>query len=145
AHQWFGDSVTPRTWQDAWLNESFATYAEWLWEEHKGGKTPQQQFDTLYDSKDTENWAFPPGDPGTPRNVTGTSVYMRGAMMLQELRNTIGDKAFFAILREWPAKYRYGNADARDFIDFCQEHTDVDLGPLFQDWLYGTGKPKREG
>lgn len=143
AHQWFGDSVTPKTWRDAWLNESFATYAEWLWEEHKGGKTPQQQFDALYDSKDTENWAFPPGDPGTPRNVTGTSVYMRGAMMLQELRNTIGDKAFFAILREWPAKYRYGNADARDFIDFCQEHTDVDLGPLFKDWLYGTGKPKR--
>ena len=40
AHQWFGDSVTPKTWKDTWLNEGFATYAEWLWEEREGGKTP---------------------------------------------------------------------------------------------------------
>lgn len=143
AHQWFGDSVTPKTWRDAWLNESFATYAEWLWAEREGGKTPQQQFDALYDSKSKATWAFPPGDPGTPRNVTGQAVYDRGAMLLQELRNAVGDKAFFTILREWPAEYRYSNADARDFIDFCQEHTDVDLEPLFKAWLYEKGKPKR--
>lgn len=148
AHQWYGDSVSPKTWKDTWLNEGFATYAEWLWEEHEGGKTPQQQFDALYkgDDKDVdakELWAFPPGDPGKAKNVTGTPVYERGAMVLQQLRNAVGDKAFFKILKEWPAKYRYSNADSRDFIAFAQERTNVDLTELFKEWLYGKGKPDK--
>ncbi|TJZ42718.1 M1 family metallopeptidase [Streptomyces piniterrae] len=147
AHQWFGDSVTPKTWKDAWLNESFATYAEWLWAEREGGKTPQQQFDALYKDKSDdakERWAFPPGNPGSAKNVTGTPVYERGAMLLQQLRNAVGDKTFFKILKEWPAEYRHSNADAKDFIAFCEERTDVDLTDLFKDWLYGKGKPDWE-
>ncbi|RXS83871.1 M1 family peptidase [Streptomyces sp. TM32] len=144
AHQWFGDSVTPKTWADTWLNESFATYAEWLWAEHKGGKTPQQQFDALYkDAPHHERWDFPPARPGTAKNVTGPPVYERGAMFLQQLRNAVGDQTFFRILKEWPAAYRYRTADSADFLAFCQERTDVDLAPLFQAWLYGEGKPKR--
>ncbi|MFH8685133.1 M1 family metallopeptidase [Streptomyces lydicus] len=144
SHQWFGDSVTPETWRDTWLNEGFATYVEWLWDEHEGGKTPQQQFDALYRTKkDDPLWAFPPGDPGAARNVTGTPVYERGAMVLQQLRRAVGDKTFFRILKEWPAKYRYRNADSADFIAFAQERTDVDLTGLFDAWLYGKGKPAR--
>ncbi|MFF4291180.1 M1 family metallopeptidase [Streptomyces sp. NPDC001633] len=144
AHQWFGDSVTPKTWQDTWLNEGFATYTEWLWEEHEGGKTPQQQFDALYkDDPHNERWDFPPGRPGAAKNVTGTAVYERGGMLLQQLRRAVGDKTFFRILKEWPAKYRYSNADSKDFIAFCQARTDVDLKPLFDAWLYGKGKPDK--
>ncbi|MEU5214351.1 M1 family metallopeptidase [Streptomyces sp. NPDC020742] len=144
AHQWYGDSVTPKTWRDTWLNEGFATYAEWLWEEHQGGKTPQQQFDALYKSSaHNPRWDFPPGDPGKPANVTEAPVYERGAMVLQQLRNAVGDRTFFRILKEWPAKYRYRNADSKDFIAFCQERTEVDLTGLFDTWLYGKGKPHR--
>src|SRR5205807_1529121 len=48
AHQWYGDSVTPKSWRDMWLNEGFATYAEWLWQEDHGGDTAQDIFDSLY-------------------------------------------------------------------------------------------------
>ncbi|MFG2139177.1 M1 family metallopeptidase [Streptomyces sp. NPDC048650] len=144
SHQWYGDSVTPKTWQDTWLNEGFATYTEWLWNEREGGPTPQQQFDELYEKGPKDKlWAFPPGRPGKAKNVTGDAVYYRGAMVLQQLRNAVGDKVFFAILKDWPAEHRYGNADSADFIAFCQQRTDKDLTPLFDSWLYGKGKPNQ--
>ncbi|MFH8571870.1 M1 family metallopeptidase [Streptomyces sp. NPDC017993] len=145
AHQWFGNSVTPKTWRDTWLNEGFATYAEWLWEEREGGLTTQEHFDELFaSSADEERWDFPPGDPGKPENVTETPVYERGAMVLQQLRKAVGDKTFFSILKEWPAAHRHGNADSADFIAFCQERTDEDLTDLFDDWLYGKRQPDWE-
>ncbi|KUL51630.1 metallopeptidase, partial [Streptomyces sp. NRRL F-4489] len=155
AHQWFGDSVTPKTWRDTWLSEGFATYAEWLWEEREGGRTPQERFDALYgdgegdedgpdEDADDGRWGFPPGAPESAEDVTGTPVYERGAMVLQQLRNAVGDEAFFGILKEWPAKYRHGNADTDDFMAFCQDRTDEDLSDLFDDWLFGEGRPDWE-
>ncbi len=77
AHQWYGDSVTPKTWRDMWLNEGFATYAEWLWAEDHDGDTAQQTFDALYkgtyfDDKadDDAVWAFPPATPTSAAHIS---------------------------------------------------------------------------
>jgi aminopeptidase N len=138
AHQWYGDSVALDRWQDIWLNEGFATYAEWLWEEHEGQSTVRQSFDQVYSGFD---WSVPPGNPGANR-LFDDAVYKRGAMTVQALRETIGDPAFFALLKSWPAEHRDGNATTDDFIAAAERAAGgKDLGPLFQAWLFGTTRP----
>ncbi|MFE7896204.1 M1 family metallopeptidase [Streptomyces sp. NPDC057424] len=151
AHQWYGDSVTPKSWRDMWLNEGFATYAEWLWEEDHGGDSAQETFDALYSGEhfDTEEageeiWEFPPADPPSAARISGPPVYWRGAMVLQKVRQTVGDDRFFPMLRAWAAKYRYGNADTADFTAFVEERAPgKDVGQVWDEWLYGEGKPER--
>jgi aminopeptidase N len=138
AHQWYGDSVALERWQDIWLNEGFATYAEWLWAEHEGKSTVQQSFDRQYSGFD---WSVPPGNPGAAR-IFGDAVYQRGAMTLQALRRTIGDPAFFGLLKSWAVEHKDGNVTTGDFIAAAEKAAGgQDLGPLFQAWLFGTAKP----
>ena len=65
-HQWFGDDLRLGRWKDIWLNEGFATYAEWLWSEHEGLGSPQEQFDGFmtFLPADDPFWTVPIGDPG---------------------------------------------------------------------------------
>jgi aminopeptidase N len=139
AHQWFGDSVALKGWPDIWLNEGFATYAEWLWQEHTGQRTVQQSFDRQYADFD---WHEPPGNPGAD-HLFGPAVYQRGAMTVHALRAAIGDPAFFALLKAWPAEHRDGNATTADLIAAAEHASGKDLDPLFQTWLFGTAKPPR--
>ncbi|GAA3780218.1 M1 family metallopeptidase [Streptomyces chiangmaiensis] len=150
AHQWYGDSVTPKTWRDMWLNEGFATYAEWLWREDHGQDTAQQVFDALYrgdyydDPADGEAiWAFPPAKPSSAAEVSDSPVYERGAMVLHKIRQTVGDAAFYDIIRGWAATHRHGNADTADFTEYVEKKApDNDFRPIWRDWLYGAGKPE---
>lgn len=151
AHQWFGDSVTPKSWRDMWLNEGFATYAEWLWQERHGGASAQHTFDALYAEDYFEGdpgasaavWEFPPAEPPSARDISKAPVYQRGAMVLHKVRQRVGDKAFFALLRDWATDHRHGNADTADFTAYAEHTTGKDLGGVWKDWLYGNGKPSR--
>ncbi|MEU9333869.1 M1 family metallopeptidase [Streptomyces sp. NPDC048290] len=151
AHQWYGDSVTPKTWRDMWLNEGFATYAEWLWEEDEGGLTAQQTFDALYDgtyypdpADNRAVWSFPPGDPPDAAHISGRPVYDRAAMVLHKLRQTLGDTAFDALLRDWPASHRESTASTEDFKAYvASKAPGTDFTPLWEDWLMGPARPAR--
>jgi aminopeptidase N len=141
AHQWYGNSVSPALWRDIWLNEGFATYAEWLWEEHTGGATAASQFDTLYARPDTASiWRNVVADPGAT-NLFVSSVYDKGAMTLQALREKIGDRSFFALLKAWYALNRDSVASTADFIALAERISRRELSPFFQTWLYTAGKP----
>ncbi|MGY1430238.1 M1 family metallopeptidase [Streptomyces sp. MN12] len=149
AHQWYGNSVSPKTWRDMWLNEGFATYAEWLWEEDQGGDTAQETFDALYDGTyyDDEDandsiWAFPPAEPPDAEHISASPVYQRGAMVLHQIRRTVGDEAFRDLLRGWAAAHRHGNADTEDFTAYVEKSApDEDFAGIWDDWLYGDGRP----
>ncbi|MGV9572655.1 M1 family aminopeptidase, partial [Streptomyces nigra] len=144
AHQWFGDSVSLTTWKDIWLNEGFATYAEWLYGEQHGGDTAQKSFDTLYARPASDElWAFPPADPGSGANIFGTPVYARGAMVLHELRRAVGDKTFLRILRAWATKHRDGHGTTAQFVKLAEATSGKRLDGLFRTWLFTEGKPRR--
>ncbi|GGV04910.1 metallopeptidase [Streptomyces filipinensis] len=144
AHQWFGDSVSLTAWKDIWLNEGFATYAEWLYDEQHGGDSAQDAFDALYARPANDHlWAFPPGDPGSGENIFDTPVYARGAMTLHELRKTVGDRDFFRILRAWAAGHRGGHGTTAQFVRLAERTSGERLDGLFHTWLYTKGKPDR--
>ncbi|WP_427892000.1 M1 family metallopeptidase [Kribbella sp. GL6] len=137
-HQWFGDSLSPVHWSDIWLNEGFATYSEWLYQEKFNGVPVQQSFAETYAGE--KDWSGKVADPGRD-HIFDDLVYNRGAMTLQALRLKIGDRAFFQVLKEWPATYRHGNVSTQTFIRFVERVTHRDLGAFFQTWLYQPGKP----
>ncbi|MFF1450527.1 M1 family metallopeptidase [Streptomyces sp. NPDC058274] len=142
AHQWFGDSVSLTTWKDIWLNEGFATYAEWLYTEQHGGKSAQKTFDALYARPASDDlWAFAPADPGDGSHIFETPVYARGAMALQKLRAAVGDPVFFGILRAWAGGHRDGHGTTAQFIRLSERLSGKDLGALFHTWIGTAGKP----
>ncbi|GAB2813218.1 M1 family metallopeptidase [Actinocorallia aurea] len=142
AHQWFGDSVGVTRWQDIWLNEGFASYAEWIWSEQQGSMTAEEFFQARYNEPGSSaSWSVPTGDPGRERMFDGFGVYERGAMTLHALRKRIGDEKFFTVLRTWATEHKYGNATTEEFVELAERVSQTELTEFFKAWLYGTTRP----
>ena len=141
AHQWFGNSVTPGDWGDIWLNEGFATYAEWLWLEDTRGEAAMLA--TISGERNAMALSVhdPPGNP--PANdLFNSSVYVRGGLVLHALRVEVGDEAFFEILRTYADTYRNGVVRTEDFIAIAESVSGTELDDLFDLWLYGADVPQ---
>ena len=140
AHQWFGNSVSPERWQDIWLNEAFARYSEVLWAEYAHGDeaamaTLRRQMSSFANaSRGTDGDEILIGDPG-PEHLFSEAVYAGGALMLDDLRQRLGDETFFTLLRAWTTEYYHANANSDDFIALAEEVSGEDLDAFFHDWL----------
>jgi len=143
SHMWYGDSVTLTEWPDIWLHEGFATWSEWIWSEHTGNSSAHQLFEHYYNTPahDVRFWTPPPGDPGSAPFLFNGTIYIRGAMTLQALREKVGDLAFFQIMRGWATQNRYGNVTTAQFIALSEQLSGMNLDHFFDVWLYQPDKP----
>jgi aminopeptidase N len=144
AHQWFGNSLTVRSWRDIWLHEGFACYAEWLWSEESGGRPA--------DAHAQQHWRrlarLPQelilADPG-PDLMFDDRVYKRGALVLHALRLTLGDETFFEMLRAWVGANAYGTVTTGMFVAHVQQHAGRPVGGLLDPWLFAGPLPALPG
>jgi hypothetical protein len=141
AHQWFGDRVALSGWRHIWLNEGFATYAEWLWSGREGLGTPQQIYQAfLTIPASVDFWHLRIGDPG-PSGIFEPAVYYRGAMTLQALRNRVGQAAFTAIVRTWAQRPPSRPTTTAAFRALAENISGQRLGGFFREWLFTAHKP----
>lgn len=149
AHQWFGDSVGLARWQDIWLNEGFATYAQALWDEHLDGPSAVRGVDRQVCAflaaadTDTGSTGLQIGDPG-PDDLLDGAVYGRGALTLHALRLQLGDELFFDILREWTDRYYHNLATTDDFVALAEELSGAELDQFFDVWLFNASAANLE-
>jgi len=140
AHQWFGNSVGLAQWRDIWLNEGFACYAEWLWSERSGGPSAHAKALGHHARIAALTQDLVLTDPG-PDKMFDDRVYKRGALTLHALRLTIGDDAFFSLLREWTSRHALRTALTDDFVVLAEEVSGAALGGFFEAWLHRAALP----
>ncbi|UPK74820.1 M1 family metallopeptidase [Nocardioidaceae bacterium SCSIO 66511] len=142
AHQWLGDTVTPDNWKDLWLNEGLTMYVEALWNDHMGTASYDEQIKDWASYENSSRASEgPPGEYRKNQFASGI-VYYSGAIMLDRIRDAVGDEVFAEALRGWPQEHRNESVDRQDFIAYFSEATGTDIGPFVEKWLTAPTMPK---
>lgn len=135
AHHWFGDSVTPRTWRDLWLNEGFATYLQGLYQIEQREVTEAGLIAQWRGTDAAQRAEAGPPGQYRPDRFASRNVYVGPALMLHELRRHLGDPAFFALLHDWAQHNRHTQQDRASFTAWLRSYTGRDLTPVVDRWL----------
>lgn len=148
AHQWFGDFVTTRSWTHGWLNESFATYFQAMWDEQSLGHD-----DFLYrDVESNQEQYLNAWKQGNRRPVVtanyadkdalfDTYFYPRGGAVLHMLRQTLGEENWWRAINHYLTKYAHQPVETEQFRIAVEEATGQSMDWFFDEWLYRMGHP----
>ena len=137
SHQWFGDAVSPAQWDDIWLNEGWATYAQWLWLDNEGLDTLDNQAQQAL-----TRVAHGGGPVSRPDDLFGNVAYDGGAVALHALRLTIGDADFFSAARAWVTDHMDSAATTDDFQATMEAASGKDLDDFFATWVHARDRPE---
>lgn len=146
-HHWFGDLVTCESWANLPLNESFATYAEYLWYNHKYGKDEgdfvlweqQENYLTEAEEKKVDLIRFHYADQ---EDMFDRHSYDKGSRILHMLRDYLGDEVFFAALRNYLNEHAYSSVEVHDLRLAFEEVSGEDLNWFFNQWFFASGHPQ---
>lgn len=134
AHMWFGDVVALERWGDMWRNEGFATYFGHLWEDRDNVEDFELKLASFEQIVNDNNSQYPINNP-PPGKLFGSDSYLKGALMVAELRQTLGDDAFFTALQHYFELYRYEDATHDQFQDALEESSGQSLDAFFAKWF----------
>jgi aminopeptidase N len=143
AHQWWGNLVTARTWQDFWLHEGITTFMTAAWKEHRfGAAAYRAELDaarTRLGRAREAGWDRPLAFAGAYPNIgTRRAIqYSKGALFMDHLRTMIGDEAFWAGLKAFTRRHAGGSVTSIDLQRAMEQAARRDLSPVFREWVFG--------
>jgi len=145
-HQWFGDAISPREWNDIWISEGTATYAEQQTLNEGAGSssvdTEQSNYSAWTSNGSTSPvWTTAPAKMTLASQLFGSQSYTRGSMTLEALRTSIGSTKFAQLMSEWQSRYSGTSRSTTEFIALAEEISGRNLTAFFNTWIYTAGKP----
>ena len=148
-HHWFGDLVTCENWANLTLNEGFANYSEYLWQEHKYGKSSAEhhrhdEMKTYIESALNNTHPLIHYSYENKEDMFDAHSYNKGGLVLHMLRNIVGDDAFFDSLSKYLKDNEYTSVEADQLRFAFEEVTGKDLRWFFDQWYFSDGHPELE-
>lgn len=143
-HQWWGDDVTCKTWNHIWLNESFATYSQGLWDERKPGSSglpALHNFMSGIRPSDSSSTVYVSNVADMNTIFSYDMSYAKGAWVLHMLRHAVGDTTFFNILAAYREQYRGSAATTDDFFAVASSVSGKDFTGFKNAWIMDNGWP----
>ncbi|HWD40108.1 MAG TPA: M1 family aminopeptidase [Fimbriimonas sp.] len=146
AHQWFGDTVTCKDWNDTWLNEGMATFMEMMYTLHSRGQLESlREFEAYsqryFSSSKTDFRPVATNNYSDSLGMGGWTTYMKGGTVLDSLRRQLGDDAFYQGLHRYLTRHQFSNVESNDLCEDLSEASGINLHPWFDQWIYKPGHP----
>lgn len=155
AHQWFGDLITCKSWEHAWLNEGWASFAEALWEEADAKENKRQAYQGVIAgflaTQRAMNRTYAPNYPAMVSDryddpmqtfMKPNDIYAKGAIVLHMLREGLGDDVFFKGVRQYIDRHKFGSVETDDFRRALEEASGCSLERFFKQWCERPGMPR---
>jgi aminopeptidase N len=144
AHQWWGNAITCKTWNDIWFNEGLASYSEVLWAEFQPGSSGATARNNAVNARrpsTTDDSVYVYDTTSVNRIFSGTFTYNKGCWAIHMLRGILGDAAFFQSLKDLRIQYEGSAVTTNDFRDALEVSSGKELNPYFDAFIYGIGAP----